>query len=138
MPRYPHLTLEDSALWSDYLDQTHTPSTDYIYDFRVGKGTDPGPDFPDDLRKLGIQLSQRRIDALRVTPTQIHIFEITQSGGLKALGQLIAYPVLVKAEFPDNRPVIRHLVCRKLQPDIQPALDIYSVTVHEISIAKTA
>ncbi|KKK70100.1 hypothetical protein LCGC14_2927380, partial [marine sediment metagenome] len=62
------------------------------------------------------------IDAIGHTDSQIHIIEITRVAGLKAVGQLLSYPLLYCLTFKPLRPVRSVLVCHTLETDIEPMI----------------
>lgn len=123
MPRlYPHLLKEDRQLWEDYLAIGDNHSYKYDYDVKVGEGRDPGDRFPDYIREMALNISKRRIDAIRLTPTEITIIEISVNAGLTQLGQLMAYPCLYRATTSTKLPIKRLLLARSIQTDIEPVL----------------
>jgi hypothetical protein len=124
---YPHLLPEDAKLWNDYLEQFSPPHTTFMYDVAVGPGRDPGDSFDDPIRKMALQLSKRRIDVVGILPDGVEIFELTQSAGLKAAGQAIVYPHLLKVTWNLSVPVTTTIICRSCQDDIQPVLDTWDI-----------
>lgn len=124
MPRakYPHLLPLDCELWDRFLlaNPERFPLIDY--DVNVGQGRDPGPAYDPAIRKMGLDLSQRRIDAVGHTPDALYIIEITDTAGLKAIGQLIAYPTLYAETYAPRKPLLPLLVASRLQADIEPVL----------------
>ncbi len=123
MPRMTHLLPDDKLLMEEYLLYITTPYDKIDYDIRVGCGR-PCPDQPDPkIRSMAMDLSQRRIDAVCHRSDHIDILEVTMHAGIKALGQLIAYPKLYHETFP-NTPYLKPvLVCRSISPDM---VDIYA------------
>jgi hypothetical protein len=123
MPRaFPHLLKDDVILWERFLASPHNVFTDFEYDIRVGDGRDPGPDFERNIRKMALDLSQRRIDAIGRTRTGITIIEISTSAGLTQVGQLLAYPSLYRQTYNFTGAINRLLVAQTLQSDIEAVL----------------
>lgn len=123
---FPHLLKPDVQVWKRFLEAFRDNYTHFDYDVRVGYGRDPGDGFPPNIRQMGIDLSQRRIDAIGHRSDRIDIIEITHSAGLKAIGQLLAYPVLYGHMFKPSLPLIPLLVCADIQTDIkQPLTDLH-------------
>ena len=123
MPRhFPHLLPLDRELWIDFLDLPANVYKDYQYDVKVGDGRDPGPDFPDHIRQMALNISRRRIDAIGFTGTTPTIIEISTNAGLTQLGQLMAYPCLYKIQIPESPEPQRLLVAREIETDIEPVL----------------
>jgi hypothetical protein len=127
MTRFPHLLPADCVLWQKFIDLHGGAYSQFIYDVRVGEGTDPGPEFPDNIRYDAITLSQRRIDVIGFQANEITLFEVTTSAGLTALGQCMAYPKLYVTTYTPDRPVKMHLVTYQFQSDIQPLYDHHAI-----------
>jgi hypothetical protein len=127
MNHYPHLLPDDVPVWERFLD-TYLPTYNTIdYDVRVCPGYDPGPDWPENYRKMCWHLSCRRIDAVAFLTDRIFIIEITTSAGLTAIGQLTTYPTLYKNTYHPDLPCYPMLVAESLQngiPDILKAQNI--------------
>jgi hypothetical protein len=123
MPRaFPHLLKDDITLWERFLASPHNVFTDFEYDIRIGDGRDPGPDFERHIRKMALDLSKRRIDAIGKTKNGITIIEISTAAGLTQVGQLLAYPSLYRNTFNFSGEINRLLVAQTLQTDIEPVL----------------
>jgi len=119
---YPHLLDTDAPILTAFLKAYGSRYTQVIFDHRVGTGRDPGPAFEPHIRQMAIDLSQRRIDALGITPTEHHIIEVTDAAGTTAVGQLIAYEHLLRDQLPPDRSIKTILVARSVQSDMLPAL----------------
>lgn len=124
--RFAHLLPEDIKVWERFLSMFPDEFAQYDYDVRVGYGRDPGIHYDPNLRQMGIDLSQRRIDAVGHKPGSLTVIEITHSAGLKAIGQLLAYPILYGHAFRPRVPIFPLLVCGELQTDVdQPLADLH-------------
>lgn len=119
---YPHLLPVDIPVWERFLAEHRADYTRIDYDVRVGKGRDPGSEYDDNIRKMGIDLSMRRIDAVGYTPNFIHIIEITRVASLRAIGQLTSYPLLYEATYQPDRPLIPLLVAEQIGTDLIPVI----------------
>ena len=120
--RFPHLLPADCDLWERFLDENPKRFSHIDYDVRVGFGRDPGHSFDSNLRQMAIDLSQRRIDAVGHSDGVLHIIEIATVPGLRALGQLIAYPTLYQQTFSPTQSLVPLLIAEVLQADIRPVL----------------
>jgi len=127
--RYTHLLPDDIPVWERFLKSQDNIYSHFDYDVRVGEGRDPGPKYNEKDRELAILLSQRRIDAVGYHVSHFAIIEITRSAGLKALGQLTAYPVLYMLKFKPNLSLKPILVCEELQPDVEDAYVTHRITI---------
>lgn len=119
---YPHLLPDNIELWERWLDDHAKEYTSFDYDVRVGQGQIIDQDLPDNIRRMAMDLSQRRIDAVGHTDSHIDIIEICKSAGLRAIGQMIGYPQLYQELYNPTKPLRRVLVAETLQPDIEPLL----------------
>lgn len=129
MPRanFTHLLKPDAQLMEEFLQQFPDLYSHVDYDVHVGSGRDPGPEFPDNIRQMAIQLSQRRIDAVAHAADHIDIIEVTLDAGLTALGQLMAYPPLYIAMFNPSKIVRPLLVTRHFATDIEPMFKLQNI-----------
>lgn len=133
MPRkFAHLLPEDAEVWQRFLDTLGNKYDRFEYDVRVGLGRDPGPDFDDNIRKMGTDLSLRRIDAVGFTQDTITIFEVTRAAGFKALGQIFGYPILYALTFMPTQTIMRSIVCEEIQTDLRPVLDSLGIVYYEV------
>lgn len=129
--RYTHLLPVDIEVWKRFLSSEYNVYSHFDYDVRVGDGRDPGPEFEDPFRKLGIMLSQRRIDAVGHAPDFLAIIEVTRFAGLKSLGQCLAYPILYQVKYNPILPLKSILVCEQLQTDAEIPFREHNITVYE-------
>ena len=132
--RYSHILEPDRTLFQLFIESNLYNYVNLDFDVRVGTGRDPGPTFTDDIRRMAIHLSQRRIDCVAHTLAAIHIIEVTYSAGLTSLGQLMAYPSLYKASFKPLLPVVPILVCHDFQTDAQQHFIDQRISYHLINI----
>lgn len=121
--RYPHLLPEDSELWSDWLRLHAIDVLSVEYDVRVGAGRDPGNTYEPQIRKMGLDLSMRRIDCVCQLADSILIIEVCHLLTLTSIGQYYAYQVLYKRTFNPTRPTHAILVSREIHGDLQPVLE---------------
>lgn len=127
--RYVHMLPDDIIVWEQFLLSPHNIYDHFDYDVRVGDGRDPGPETDEKYRKLGILLSQRRIDVVGFHQTHLAIFEVTREAGLKALGQLTAYPILFQAKYKPNIALKPILIAETLQSDAQSSFERAGITI---------
>lgn len=116
--KYPHLLTEDALVWDRYLGTHNLTEARFYYDVRVGIGRPVGEEYPDNIRKMATDLSQRRIDVLIEQPDLFTIIEITTTASLKAIGQLAVYRHLFMLDRQPTKPVKTILVCSSMDPDL--------------------
>ena len=123
MKRYPHILPPDVPVWERYLARGGDHHKLIEYDVRVGLGRDPGPEFPENMRAMALDLSFRRIDAVAHDSHQITVIEITRYAGLTAIGQVMIYPILYRLTFMPSLPIVALLVAEEFESDIQVTAD---------------
>lgn len=124
---YPHLLPDDMPVWERYLAAYPNLYDVIEYDVQVGFGTPPPPDIPPEIEKDRRHLTRRRIDAVAHTGGWVTLIEITRLADLKAIGQLITYPILYRITYQPHKPIRMLLVAEKLNTDIDlviPFLDV--------------
>ena len=127
---YPHLLPEDIDVWERFLSAYAHRFERFDYDVRIGEGRPAPPGTDEAIARMAIDLSQKRIDAVGHTADAIAIIEITKLAGLKAVGQLITYPILYAKTFNPTKPLIPILVTAELSPDIIPVLKAHNITYY--------
>lgn len=127
---YPHLLPKDCKLWQRFIDSKHNKFVDFDYDVRVGPRPDPGPDYPENIRQMWGDLSQRRIDAVGHNTNGITIIEISLDAGLTAIGQLEVYPILYAQTYPHHPPISTLLITENLQIGILECIQVNSIPYH--------
>lgn len=98
--KFPALQVDEILVWRAWLAQHQAEYDRFDYNVRLGTDVDPGPDFPDNIRKAAIALNSLRVDAVGyqgLTPT---IFEVKRRAGPQNIGQLLTYKHLWAAAFP--------------------------------------
>lgn len=125
--QFPGLLPDDIELWERFLSAFPDRFERFDYDVRVGTGRDPGERFVENVRKMAVHLSQRRIDAVGFNDGELTIIEITLSAGLRALGQLQVYPGLYRSTFLPLQRIKTMLVAESVQADIMPTLQTSNI-----------
>jgi hypothetical protein len=128
--RYPHLLDQDAPILTAYLKQNGARYTQVDFDVRIGLGRDPGPYFEINIRKMALDLSRRRIDALGQTPRGVEIIEVTGAAGTNTLGQLTAYATIYQSDHPTEPPPRLILAAASLQTDMQTAYTNAGIEIH--------
>ncbi|MCK5614442.1 hypothetical protein KAR91_71920 [Candidatus Pacearchaeota archaeon] len=125
--QFPHLLTADQPVWMRFLAQFGKDFTQFDYDIRVGEGRPAPEGTPAGIQKMSLDISKRRIDAIGFQPDKITVIEITRRAGLKALGQLIAYPILYQNSFSVKLPIMPLLVAEELLSDVEVALEANNI-----------
>lgn len=120
--RYPHMGPKEAEIWTRFLLTTKMRFIDIWYDVRVGPGFDPGPTYDETIRRMAIQLTQLRIDAVGETEHEIWIFEVKPRAGRSALGQLTSYAYWYMRQKKPSKPLRLAVVCEDVDPNMP---DVY-------------
>lgn len=126
------LSAEDLELWESFYATNPTFCPDILFDVRVGDGFDPGENYPENIRKDAVMLSQRRIDAVCTWPDKIWIIEITHTATLKAIGQLEVYPYLFTYTYEPTLPIYTVLMYRHCDPDLLRYIAVKGINTLQI------
>ena len=96
------------------------PGDRFDYNVRLGVDVDPGPDFPDNIRKAAIASRSLRVDAMGWELNNPVLFEVKRRAGPQNVGQLLTYFHLWSAAgLPGNAPTLA-LVYSALTSHILP------------------
>lgn len=125
--KFAHLLPVDVEVWLRFLNLYGSDYQQFEYDVRVGLGREVGSDFEDNIRKMALDLSMRRIDCVAHRSTDITVIEVTHSAGFKALGQITGYPILYALTFPPLLPIKPLLVCGDIQSDLLPIIQSVNI-----------
>lgn len=120
--KFPAMLPREREIWRGWLREHEQGFDRFDYNVRLGEGQDPGPSFPDFIRRDSILITQKRIDAVGFQGSQVTIFEVKERAGLSAIGQLVGYAALWRAAHPLEPEPRLVLVTNVLDPDMVPGL----------------
>ena len=115
---YARLLEPDIELLLDFQTDHRNEYLSWTYDVRVGPGRDPGDTVSPEIRKMALDLSRRRIDAIAETPTRIDLIEICQTAGYRTIGQLPIYAAYYQIDFKPTKPLQTCILCRDIPDDL--------------------
>ena len=127
--RYPGMTRFESIITRDWLLQAGERFDSIDFNVRLGTGRDPGPDFPEFIRRDAILLTQKRADIIATSDGRVTIAEVKIQGKLSAVGQLLGYKVLYREAHPNGARIIMLLIARDVDPDIDSVLIAQGIQV---------
>lgn len=125
--RYPGLMPLEVAVLKEWLRLHESEYDRFDYNTRTGTGTDPGPTYPQNLRDMGVAITQKRIDAIAWAGNEPTLIEVKNRATLAAVGQILSYKVLFKADYPLSPEPKLLLVASKFDPDVYPVLREHGV-----------
>ena len=129
MVHYPHLKEFESIIWQRALD-AKTFSGTFKYDVHVGEGFHDDHENSctivcDDFKIL----TQKRIDVVNETTSEINLIEITPKLSSRVLGQAIAYKILYNKQFPTGKIIKSFAVVESLDDDLLPIFKEHRIEV---------
>ncbi len=89
--KYPAMQVDEILVWRAWLQLHQGEYDSFDYNTRLGTDVDPGPNFPDNIRKAAIALNSLRVDAVGWQGAQPTIFEVKRRAGPQNIGQLLTY-----------------------------------------------
>lgn len=120
--KYPHMAPNDVPIWEAFLTQHANLLTRVAYDVRIGQGVEIPAGTPENISKMAKDLSQLRIDALNITPSEIWIIEIKFDPSVSLVGQLVSYAQLFPETYPDTPPIKQVAIVNKISRDLDSIL----------------
>ena len=131
--RFPHMLLEDSAVWRHYLDiSTDLPELVW-YDVHVGTAVEPLPGSPEWLKKVADGVSRKRIDVVAKFIDHYKVIEIKPVGSMTAIGQVVTYRRLLSVEYPNLGPFVGCILCETIDQDLLRVAADYDIEVIALS-----
>ena len=95
----------DIAIWERFLDEFGRDYKGFEYDVKVGTGSIPEPETPENYARMEEILSKYRIDAVGIKPNQLEIIEVKPDASTTAIGQVTTYLNLYKRDFAPTIPI---------------------------------
>jgi hypothetical protein len=125
---YPAMLPNEIAVWRAWLRVHYAEFDRFEYNVRVGPGFDPGPTLAENDRKMALDITRKRIDALAWRGSQPTIIEVKERAGLSAIGQLMGYVVHWNLERPNGPRPYSLLVAARLAPGVEEVLNHHGLS----------
>lgn len=127
--KYPHMIGEDREIWNRFIEKFPDRFDTVDYDFRVGKGMQTNPNWPEYMKVDAIALTQKRIDVLAWNDEQPTIIEVKKRVGLSTLGQILGYFQLFIDVYKNiTKPKVL-VICETIGRDDFRVLEVNKVPV---------
>jgi len=107
----------DAYVWTKFLNKYEKWYFNYQYDVRVGQPIQMDPAWPEWVKKSAEALSQKRIDVVMESKSNIFVVEVKVSARARVIGDLISYRNLYCTRFTSNKPVRPFLVAAQIDAD---------------------
>lgn len=130
--RYPHMIGEDIEIWSRFVEKFPDRFDTVDYDFRVGKGMEADPNWPEYMKVDAIALTQKRIDVLAWNGEKPTIIEVKKRVGLSTLGQILGYFQLFIDVYKKIKKPKLLIVCATIGRDDLRVLEANKIPVEVV------
>jgi len=117
---YPAMQVDEILVWRNWLRLHEAEYDRFDYNVRIGTGVDPGPAFPDNIRKSAIAIRSLRLDAVGYKAGAPTIFEVKRRAGPENVGQLLTYSSVWQAQQLSAVPPKLFLVASDVTSHILP------------------
>jgi len=129
MPSYPHMMWQDTDVWTRFLEGEGHRISRVWYDVHVGAAVDVSGGGDELVRRVSRGVTRKRIDVVAKVGGGYWVIEVKPFGGMVALGQVLTYSRLFRAEYPDRRPAVPIVVCDRVDVDVQDEFEDAGVGV---------
>ena len=126
---YPGMLPRECLIYKNWLAANESRYDRFEYNAHIGPGYDPGPAWPEPMRRMAIANSQKRIDVVAWNGLLPTLIEVKDRAGASAIGQLMTYFPLWNADHPDLPRCQMMLVSNRAQPGIDVACAYHGVSL---------
>ena len=126
------MSSEDTRVWARFLEQRGGELGRVRYDVKVGAGHDLGEGADPVMGSMWSDLVKKRVDAVCVVDGVTWLVEVKPVGGMSALGQLLVYADLFRAQESPQGAVQLVLVCGRVDRDCAATFVRLGVVVYEV------
>ncbi|MBA7494459.1 hypothetical protein ES702_05035 [subsurface metagenome] len=123
----PHMLITDIPVWYRFLEVYGDRFKSLYYDCFVGGPWHTARELEDPMTRMWWANTAKRLDALAVLENEIWIIEVSQSPGLRSIGQLQSYRVLYLEDpkFPLIEKMV--LVLEHIDTDVIASAGAYGI-----------
>lgn len=132
--RFPGLLPRECLVLKAWLALHEAEYDRFDYNVRLGEGNDPGTQFPDDVRRMAILNTQKRVDAVAYKSDQPTLIEVKDRAGFSAIGQIVGYDALWRQQNPTTPAPKLLLVCNRFPNDILPVLQKQGIELAVVEV----
>lgn len=124
---YEGMSAREILVWKQWLAQYGSKWDRFDYNVRVGKGAPVPPDATDSVRRMIELSSKQRIDVVGFQSFQPWIFEVKERALPAAMGQLLSYIPLYRAQFPTQPDPLYGIVSSRIDEDVKQVLKFHQI-----------
>lgn len=131
MPHYPHMMVEDTAVWTKFLLMQVVEIRKVWYDVRVGlsvllMGANQTME-----SRIAAGLTRKRIDVIALVGDDFWVIEVKPRANMYAIGQVLVYTRLFGQEYVSTGQIISVIVCGNSDEDLQDEFEDFGILVFE-------
>lgn len=130
--KFPAMNVDEILVWRNWLTSHQQDYQRFDYNVLLGLNVDPGPSFPDYVRKAAIHTRSLRLDAVGWQGTAPTIFEVKRRAGPENIGQLLAYDAMWKLQAMSVIEPKLVLVCSAFMEHILPATSATGIQIDQV------
>jgi len=124
------MSKSDTLLWNSFLVKYPDLFDSCDYDLRLGPWSDFPADLPDKIFFDGIWNSLWRVDVVAYKDSEIHIIELKPNSMANAIGQVICYDILFRAQFTNFESIHLAIITDIIKPPLQFCADRLSIKLY--------
>lgn len=117
--KYPHMKPNDIAIWERFVLRHPEEYKEVIYDQPLGAGRQTPEDVDENMAADWKILTQWKVDVIGFKEGSIEVIEVKPNAGPSALGQIMAYAILVDKIDELSLPVIPVILTDVERPEMR-------------------
>lgn len=126
----PHMLAPDIPVWYRFLKERTGDIVSLYYDCLLGGPVLTAAELQDPMKRMWRALTCKRADAIAETKTETWLIEVSDTPGMRALGQLLTYQTLWREDPLISKPARMILVANQIDPDLAPVYPVYGVSLY--------
>ena len=127
--RPPHMSSQDIPLWDRFQEKHGSTFSGFYFDVALGTPSDVPDGTPENLTKMWVRITSKRIDAVGVKPDEYWIIEARPEAAAGALGTILTYRSLWLKDPPDKLPIRGVIISDVFDPDIIDQAKFHDITL---------
>jgi hypothetical protein len=127
--KYPHMAPADVLIWERFIATNPTAFDLVAYDVPVGAGAEFDTVVVPDTGAHVNRLYQRRIDVVGRSTGHTWVIELKPRASTQAVGQVDAYAVLFRRDYPEHKNVSTMIITDQLLPEMELIAQRSNVTI---------
>lgn len=131
MSHYPHMMVEDTLVWTKFLQLDLVEIKRVWYDVRVGMSVLRMVEPPTQESRIAAGLTRKRIDVIASVGDDFWVIEVKPRANMYAVGQVLVYTRLFAQEYVSTGQVIPVIVCGNSDEDLQDEFEDFGILVYE-------